>query len=433
MQHVLSVNCVFTKGEKEDIMKKLIGVVLMITMLLSLAACGGSGAVNLSQGNTVSDDYEPGEVPEKGDEVNTDFALKLFKACYDEKEDVLVSPFSVMYALAMTVNGAKNNTLKQMEDVLGMSCDELNAYLKSYMENLPSDENCKLKPANSIWFTANKSFTVNEDFLKRNASCYKADIYEAPFDGSTLKDINNWVKKKTDGMIPEILEDISKDAVMYLVNALAFEAEWGEVYNEDQIHKAEFNNVDGTKTTTDFMYSEEGAYLENEKATGLLKYYKGGKYAFAALLPKEGVTIDELVQSLNGKELHEMLANPEYTEVYAAIPKFEKEYGTELSNVLKGMGMTDAFDGGKADFTGLGISETNNIYISRVIHKTFISVAEKGTKAGAATVVEMAEGAAMFEEEPKVVTLDRPFVYMLVDCENDTPFFIGSLMGMNEG
>ncbi len=365
-------------------------------------------------------------------EAFADFAVRLFQAVRKEGENVLISPYSVLSALAMTANGAKGETLSQMEKVLGMTRDELNRTVCSYQSSLSEGEK-QLRPANSIWFNEDESFTLNREFLQTNADYYGADAYRAAFDQETCDDINNWVKKKTDGMIPEILEDISKDAVMYLVNALAFEAEWGEVYNEDQVHKAEFNNVDGTKTTTDFMYSEEGAYLENEKATGLLKYYKGGKYAFAALLPKEGVTIDELVQSLNGKELHEMLANPEYTEVYAAIPKFEKEYGTELSNVLKGMGMTDAFDGGKADFTGLGISETNNIYISRVIHKTFISVAEKGTKAGAATVVEMAEGAAMFEEEPKVVTLDRPFVYMLVDCENDPPFFIGSLMGMNEG
>ncbi|MBQ5955874.1 MAG: serpin, partial [Firmicutes bacterium] len=111
--------------------------------------------------------------------------------------------------------------------------------------------------------------------------------------------------------------------------------------------------------------------------------------------------------------------------------KFETDFDIEMSDVLKGMGMIDAFDADKADFTAMGTSEINNIFISRVIHKTFISVAEQGTKAGAATLVEMTEGCALPEEEPKEVILNRPFVYMLVDCESWTPFFIGTLMRVN--
>ena len=145
-----------------------------------------------------------------------------------------------------------------------------------------------------------------------------------------------------------------------------------------------------------------------------------------ALLPNEGVSVDEYIASLDGESLNALLSNAKHTAVSAKMPKFETEYDVEMSKVLQSMGMIDAFDGNKADFSGLGTSSAGNLRINRVIHKTFISVAEKGTKAGASTVVEVTDESAPMEI--KSVFLDRPFVYMLVDCENNLPFFIGTMM-----
>ena len=358
----------------------------------------------------------------------TDFALRLFRASEKSGENTLISPLSVLCALSMTANGAEEETLREMESVLGMTKDELNLYLYSYVKSLPQGEKYKLSLANSIWFTEDESFTVNQDFLQTVADYYGADIYKAPFNKQTCDDINSWVKQKTDGMIPEVLDEISPDTVMYLINALAFEAEWSDVYCEFQVQDGVFTREDGVKQDVEFMYSSESKYLEDEFATGFIKYYKGGKYAFAALLPKEDLTVSEYIATLDGESLHKLLSNPQRAEVNAAIPKFECEYGVEMSNILKGMGMTDAFDANNADFDGLGTSANGNIFIGQVIHKTFISVGELGTKAGAVTVVDMPAGSAPGEpEEPKQVYLDRPFVYMLIDCENDIPFFIGTM------
>ncbi len=416
-------------------MKRFIVIALIIMMVAALAACGGEDMGSNSGSSTEvitqsSSENQQGqtEVPEGTDQKATDFVVRLLKASNDSGKNTLISPLSVMSALTMTANGAGGETLKQMEEALGMPLEELNAYLTAYMNSLSDSDKYKMDLANSIWFTSKDSFTVNEDFIKENVAKFGADIYKAPFDDSTLKDINCLVKEKTDGMIPKILDQISEDAVMYLINALAFEAEWGEPYFDFQVQKDDFTAEDGSKERVELMHSSEGTYLESEDATGLVKYYKEGKYAFAALLPNEGVTVDELIANLDGNKLHEILANRKDTEVISAIPKFETSFDIEMSDVLKGMGMIDAFDAGKADFTAMGTSETNNIFISRVIHKTFISVAEQGTKAGAATLVEMTEGCALPEEEPKEVILNRPFVYMLVDCETWTPFFIGTLM-----
>ena len=417
-------------------MKTRISLVIISLLLVCAMAVNLTGCTMEVQAKDLMDGITPNQVNALDDLGSqnadiADFAIRLFKASEESGKNTLISPLSVLCALAMTANGAEEETLAQMEEVLGMTTEELNLYLYSYMQNLPQGEKYKLSLANSIWFTEDERFTVNHDFLQTNANYYGADIYKAPFDKQTLKDINNWVKQNTDEMIPEILDQIPSEAIMYLVNALAFEAEWSEIYEKHQVKDGEFTKEDGTKQDVKFMYGSEGTYLEDEKATGFMKRYKGGKYAFVAMLPNEGVSVSEYIASLDGESLNALLANPQYATVHTSIPKFETEYKVEMSEILKSMGMTEAFDMYNADFEALGTSTGGNIYISRVLHKTFISVGEKGTKAGAATVVEMKDGAAAEPTEPKEVYLDRPFVYMLVDCENNIPFFIGTMMDVN--
>ena len=417
--------------KKPRISLVIISLLLVCAMAVNLTGCTMKvQAKDLMEGITPNNVDALDDLSSQNADV-TDFAIRLFKASNENGKNTLISPLSVLCALAMTANGAEEETLAQMEEVLGMTTEELNLYLYSYMKNLPQGDKYKLSLANSIWFTEDERFTVNQDFLQTNADYYGADIYKAPFDKQTLKDINNWVKQNTDGMIPEILDQIPPEAIMYLVNALAFEAEWSEIYEKHQVKDGEFTKEDGTKQDVKFMYGSEGTYFEDEKATGFMKRYKGGKYAFVAMLPNEGVSVSEYIASLDGESLNALLANPQYATVRTSIPKFETEYKVEMSDILQSMGMTEAFDMYNADFEGLGTSTGGNIYISRVLHKTFISVGEKGTKAGAATIVEMKDGAAAEPTEPKEVYLDRPFVYMLVDCENNIPFFIGTMMDVN--
>ncbi|MDE5604281.1 MAG: serpin family protein [Eubacterium sp.] len=419
-------------------MKKRISLIIISLFLVCAMAVNLSGcamevqAMDLMEGITSNAVKASDDLSAQNADV-TDFAIRLFKASEQNGKNTLVSPLSVLCALAMTANGAEKETLEQMEAVLGMTTKELNPYLYSYMKKLSQEEKHKLNLANSIWFTDDKRFTVNQNFLQTNADYYGADIYKAPFNEQTCKDINSWVKQKTDEMIPKILDRIPQDAVMYLVNALAFEAEWAVMYDSFQVSEDVFTKEDGTKQDVEFMYSSEDVWLEDEKATGFMKYYEGGKYAFAALLPNEGVSVSDYIASLNGKSLNKLLAKPQNDTVQTAIPKFETEYDVEMSDILKGMGITRAFDPDHAEFNRLGTSKVDNIFISRVLHKTFISVGEKGTKAGAATVVETKDtGAPIAPQETKQVYLDRSFVYMLVDCENNIPFFIGTMMDIEK-
>ncbi len=357
----------------------------------------------------------------------TDFAVRLFQAGFAGEENTMLSPVSLLYALSMTANGAKGETLSQMEEVLGMQLPELNAYLKAYKDSLSGD----LYLANSIWVTQDERFTVRPEFLQCNSDYYGADIYSAPFNAATCEDINAWVKEKTKGMIEEILDEIPEEAVMYLVNALAFEAQWEEIYQETQIREGEFTTEKGEKQKVEMMRSGESYYLESENATGFVKYYEGRDYAFVALLPKEGMSVEEYVKSLDGAALSQLLSQPERADVTVCLPKFESEYSLELSETLEAMGMEDAFHSRSADFSALGSSTEGNIFIGRVLHKTFIAVGEQGTKAGAAAVVEMIDESAAEMPEPKYVTLDRPFVYLIIDTEAKLPLFMGTLMDTN--
>ncbi len=417
--------------KKTRISLVIISLLLVCAMAVNLTGCTMEvQAKDLMEGITPNNVNALDDLSSQNADV-TDFATRLFKASNENGKNTLISPLSVLCALAMTANGAEEETLAQMEEVLGMTAEELNLYLYSYMKNLPQGDKYKLSVANSIWFKDDSRFSVNQSFLQTNADYYGAEIYKSPFNGQTLKDINNWVKNKTDNMIPKIIDEIPKEALMYLINALAFEAEWTEIYEKDQVRDKTFTKEDGTKQDVELMYSTEGKYLEDENATGFIKYYKERKYAFVAMLPNEGVSVSEYINSLDGASLAALLANAESRTVQTAIPKFETEYKVEMNEILEAMGMPKAFDNKRAEFGGLGEWSEGPIYIGKVLHKTYIQVGEKGTKAGAVTAIQMDGATSADPTEIKQVHLDRPFVYMIVDCENNIPFFIGTMMDVN--
>lgn len=417
-------------------MKKRICLIFTSLLLIAAIATNAIGcaarvhATDLMEGY-VANSVEGVEDLSEGSLEITDFAVRLFQAS-NEGGNTLISPLSVLCALAMTLNGAEGETREEMEATLGMSTEELNNYIYSYINALPQGEKYKLSLANSIWFTEDESFDVNEQFLQTNKDYYDADVYAAPFNDRTLKDINSWVKNETDEMIPKVLDEIPADAVMYLINALAFEAEWSKIYEKHEVRNGVFTREDGNEENVEFMYSREGSYIESDNAKGFIKSYKGGKYAFVALLPNEGVSLSDYIAALDGEKISDLISSPEYVTVNAAIPKFENEIDIAMSDVLREMGIEQAFDVDEADFGGLGTSTEGNIYISNVIHKTFISVAEKGTRAGAVTAIEVGgDTSAGAPTEIKEVYLNRPFVYMLIDTETNIPFFIGSQMSIN--
>lgn len=442
--------------------KRFIAMLLCGCVLFGLTGCGGSETVGEDPANNDSvispedgaEDAVPSEAPaaeqQVAETVNlmdgielmsvttedvypgsmiTEFGVPLFQNAIKEAkngENVLVSPISAWSALCMAEGGANGETKTQMQNVLALSNKNYHSYLFDYLKNLPAGEGYKVNLANGIWYKNVPYLHVENEFLQYNKTFFDAAAYKAPFNNDTLENINNWVSENTDGMIPSILEEIKEEDVLYLINALSFDAEWKTIYNESEVWKDVFTNWAGKEQTVEMLHSKESVYLEDENAIGFMKYYKGEKYAFVALLPKEGTDVKDYVASMTAEGLNNLLTNKTTATVEVTMPKFTTEYSFELNDILKQMGMPTAFNEDEADFSKMATSDLGNIYISKVLQKTFIAVDEKGTKAGAATAVVMANKMAMIQN--KVVNLDRPFVYMIIECEHNEPLFMGTLM-----
>lgn len=207
---------------------------------------------------------------------------------------------------------------------------------------------------------------VEKDFLQKNADYYKAAAFKSAFDEQTVDEINNWVREKTDGMIDKILDRVP-DADMCLINTILFDAEWKILYQPNKVSEGDFNAYDGSKQTAQFMNSEESYYLDDGKAVGFIKPYAYG-YSFVALLPNEDVSIDDYIASLTGEGFINLIKNKEAFPVNAYLPKFTYEYDVKMNDILKAMGMPDAFESAKADFTR--IDRSGGLYIGDVLHKT---------------------------------------------------------------
>lgn len=423
--------------------RRIIAMILALALAFALAGCNsGSGDApettltavkeadkgrdtqNLMSGISKSD-HTAKQTDSRFEKSAASFALELFKTEYKSGKNTLVSPLSVLTALAMTQNGAEGKTLSELEAALGgLERDTLNAYMAAYLSMLTADDT--LKCANSLWVS--DKLAVESAFLQKNADFYSAQMYKADFSGTkSLDDINRWVREQTDGKIEKIVDFVDHSTVMILLNALSLDAKWKEPYTENCVRDGYFTNFKGGSEKVEYMYSSESEYIETDNAKGFVKRYAGDNFAFVALLPNEGVNFDSYVSSLGGTEFLKAMESRRQTKVNTQMPKFKCEYNATLVDTLQSMGIKTAFNSQKADFSSLGQSQSGNIYISNVVHKTFIEVGEEGTKAAAITAVMMdATASAMPTEEPKEVRLTRPFVYAIIDTQTNLPIFIGA-------
>ncbi len=410
---------------KKHFLAVILAVFLMIVIIAGVPGCTVTiSADNLMKGVHKNTDIKAKPIDVKTAAAVADFGVKLLKAANVSGKNILLSPVSVLASLSMTANGAKNNTLLQMEKTFGVGIDELNDFFKTYLSSLPQDGKNKLRIANSIWVNKRSVIDLSKDFLQKNADYYNADAYSTVFDDNALEDINNWVKIHTGNMIKDVTDSIKpEEDTVFLLNVLSFDAEWKKPYKEGSDEgEGDFTNENGIKTKVMMLFSEESLFIETELSKGFVKPYANGKYAFAALLPNKGVSMEAFIDSLDGNKLVNALSGRSEITVSAEMPKFKTSYSADLSHALEKVGLKDAFSGAEADFSGIGSSQ-NPLFIGGVIHKTFISVAERGTKAAAVSGMKVCVGGIGQE----IVLLNRPFVYMLIDLENNIPFFIGKL------
>ena len=384
-----------------------------------------------SEGEKVFEDLEP--LSYKTVIEGSDYNKFVFEfagnSCSDKDENVMVSPASLLFAMEMVGAGANGNTLTEMSNVLvpGASNEEALAFAADYYKSLSSDETKTIKVANGVLIREDIGGTYYEDYLDYIKENFDAEIRVEPFSSETVNEVNDWVNDHTDGMIPKIISDLSPDTAMILMDAIAFDAKWADKYEDyDILEDCTFTNSKGEQEDVTLLYSYEGVYFETDKATGFMKYYEGDDYAFVAVLPKDtSITANEFLAGFTSEDYKAFLDSRTNDSVNAFIPEFSYDYSNcEIAKMLQEMGINDAFDGEKADFSNMS---TDPQCISAVIQKTHIELTSEGTKAAAATVI-MTEDACEIETElPMTVRLDRPFAYMIVDTETNTPVFVGSV------
>ncbi|MBR5712074.1 MAG: serpin family protein [Lachnospiraceae bacterium] len=352
------------------------------------------------------------------------FAYNLFRETGDGNR--MVSPFSIYAAFGMLANGADNETLAQINNVLGLKEDERNAYFEYWTGMLTKkrEKGPEFTCANSVWILDEIAKFVPKTFLDKVSDSYRAAVFSSPFDAAAVTELNRWVEANTKGMIKKLIDKFPPDLTMVLLNAISFEANWEVQFEEDGIQKNfTFTREDGTKTKVDMMFGEaNGIYLHNSLATGFIKNYEGGEFKYLALLPNEGVTVKQLVASLEPGTIADLIKDAYHGEVTIGMPKYEAEYECSLVKTMQALGMKDVFEIERADLTRMIDVPNSNSYVAEVLHKTFISVDAKGTKAAAATGIFVATESVAIGYN---VTLDRPFVYMILDA-NNLPIFLGT-------
>lgn len=347
------------------------------------------------------------------------FAAGMFREVRKTIGAEFISPYSAYAALAMVMNGADTETLAAMQNVFGLSAEEMNQYLKTLAERYNSDK--AVSVANSVWFNGDFRERVREKFLQTLADYYAAEAYSAQFsDPKTKDDMNAWVEEKTLGRIKDMVSNLDPANVMVLFNCLTFDGTWADPFSADKTKNADFHKADGTVSVVKMMSGEAENYFEADTYVGFSKNYEGGYY-FRAYLPKEGMTASKLAETLTA----EQLTNPGTYDgkAYVKMPKITLRSGEmDLIPALRELGMGIAF--GAADFSK--ITKTGDLlYISKVMQKTYLEIDEEGTKAAAATEVEMKCYAVALQPVEHYVVLDQPFVYAIYDGNNDIPLFIG--------
>lgn len=439
--------------------KRLIGILLaaMLTMAFC-AGCGGKasdagqmdGAVEEYEQET-GDDADSGNGQEAGNDINRgsvemaeydevqlregyiDYSIDLLKESVTDGSNSMISPLSVMMAMDMAAAGANGETQEQITQMLcpGASQAQIESYINDLMERYQANEDVELHIANSVWINNVFAEDIKSDYLDRANQVFDAVARVLPFDDAATDEINGWVDENTDGMIDRLLNSIQSDAVLYLLNATAVEAPWAEPYDDGQVWEDDFTDAEGQTQSAEMMHGTENVYFETEDATGFLKYYEGGEYGFLTILPKEGMTVEEYLSGMTGERYREFYdSRTTEFDVYTMMPKFTYEYELTMNDVLYDLGVKDAFDGELADFSDIAEMMEGNLYISRVIHKTFIEVGQYETRAAAVTGVMMTNECEPIETEYKEVYLDRPFIYAIIDTQTGAPIFMGTLQSV---
>ena len=377
------------------------------------------------------------DVPEAPEKTlisgNSAFALDLYAKLREQEGNLFFSPYSISTALAMTYAGARANTERQMAQVLHFDLpqEKLHPAFRKLIERMNAqgkESGYQLSVANALW--AQKDYQFLRAFLNTTTTNYGAGLKQVDFVKATeaaRKTINDWVEKRTEGKIKQLIKPGILGALTRLVltNAIYFKGNWERQFEKKDTRDSPFT-VARDKEVAVPMMSQKGqfAYGETERVQFVELPYVENELSMIILLPKELDGLADLERSLTPRGLKEWLEGLSKKDVVVEVPRFKLTTQFRLKEVLTAMGMTDAFSVKLADFSGM--TGDRDLFISAVIHKAFVDVNEEGTEAAAATAVVMKLRAAPMP--PKVFRADHPFLFLIRDNQSGSILSMGRVV-----
>jgi len=365
--------------------------------------------------------------------ANSTFATDLYTQLKSQKGNLFFSPYSISAALAMTYAGARATTAKQISEVLQFTMEQKRLHrafgeLMSELNAVQEKGHVELRIANALW--AEKNYHLLDSFLDVVTECYRAKVSYADFRTAyevAREEINAWVEHQTNDKITELLKPGVLDPLtrLILINAIYFKGRWANQFAKRATRVAAFWVTSDTSVDVPMMSHEsEFNYAETDTMQILELPYAGNDLFMIILLPKAIDGLARLEASLSAENLNAWLGQLNKQKVKVLMPRFEMTSQFSLERVLASMGMLDAFDLNRADFSGM--DGTKMLYISAIVHKAFVEVNEEGTEAAAATGVVI--GLKSVPQPPRAFRADHPFIFFIRDNRSESILFIGRVI-----
>lgn len=416
--------------------ESLVAAAAIAAVVFGHAACAtsdGAGTATAATGSPAAAGAHverPAPAPKSsGTGICASFGVDLYRELAKEKPEanIFISPASIGFALAMTMNGAAGGTRDAMAKTLGIADSGIAAVntADSILIRRMNDSirAVKLSVANSLW--ARRDVTFKEDFLQRNKRYYGADIRTL----TSPTAINAWVAEKTNGKIPKIVDEIDSSTILFLINAIYFKGTWTKEFDKALTREVPFH-LSGGATSPRPMMMQSGTYdyFEGNGFQAVRLPYGDGRIGMYVFLPAGDSSLQRFHEGLTSEKLNTWIDHLAPRTGMVRFPRFRLEYEATLNRSLGALGMAVAFDPNRANFTGMIDVAGANAYIHEVKHKTFVEVNEEGTEAAAVTSVEMRLTSVMVEEPPFEMIVDRPFFIAIVDRATGLILFMGSIV-----
>jgi len=361
------------------------------------------------------------------------FAFDLLKAVSQNKEfvgkDFMVSPLSISFVLGALDNGATGQTSEEILDVLGFegrTIEDINEYSRNILHGCTEVDNLvDVEFANAV--VVKEGYDFKDGFRNALENYYDAFVRSMKFDDEAIDAINDWCKEQTKGLIPEIIDKIPENARLFALNSIYFKGAWEYKFEKEDTKKESFTSIDGSSSKTWMMHMEGWLdYSSNDTWSTVRLPYGNGSYSMYVLLPHEGISVDAVMEGLDGKTWEIEKNRMRSCKVDLKLPRFETASDINLIDIMISLGMERAFYPDMAEFGDMFENESG-IFLGILKQKSMIIVNEEGTEAAGVTLGgSMVTGFMPPENKPQTFHADRPFVYLIQEKSSNAIFFIGA-------